>query len=99
SPWQWEPSSWAKGYLICCAAYGALHIANWTWREASIGRTAPGVKPLGQRVVDIARALGFWPAHGPRTNLLSRLPGNQLWQLHVNEFSVDIPGLPAGLDG
>jgi len=86
-------------YLAFCAAYGLVHIPAWAlsrWRSLR----HPEVVELRRRhVVDIAEELGTSPARGLRTAIFSRVPANQLWQLHVSEFSVAIPRLSRQLEG
>ena len=91
--------NWASGYVVFAAAYGAAHSVLWAWRRIKASRLPPGVESLGLRVENLEQRLGFKPVHGPRTTFMSRIPGNQLWQLEIAEFSVRVPGLPAALDG
>jgi predicted MPP superfamily phosphohydrolase len=95
----WQPTSTVTAYLAMCAVVGAMHLVVWCRRRFFRNQLAHLVRPLGQRVVDIAGQLGREPGYGPRMAVFGRVPGNQLWKLHVREFEVQIPGLPASLDG
>ncbi len=86
-------------YLVLCAAYGAVHLANWTWRRWTHDHAARVVAPINTTVVDIAQRLGSSPARGLRATLLSRVPGNQLFQMHISVYAVKVPGLAPALDG
>lgn len=86
-------------YLTFCAAYGAVHIPMWAMERWRARRLPANVRAQAHRVVDIAQAVGSSPARGPRARFFCRLPYNQLWKMHVEEFLVDVPGLPAALDG
>ncbi|MBI3839979.1 MAG: metallophosphoesterase [Planctomycetia bacterium] len=98
-----EDGSWElnaeSAYLVFCAAYGAAHIPLWTVRHRQSLRLPDAVRLENRFVIDIQRQLGFSPARGPRARLLMHVPGNQLWQLEVSEFSVDLPRLPPSLEG
>ncbi len=85
--------NWAKAYGAFCAAYGAMHIPLWGVQRWRMGRLPECVQLRQNRVVDVACQLGFEPACGLRTRLFCRVPGNQLWQLHVSEFDIAVPRL------
>ena len=48
--------------------------------------------------VDMIEALGYCPVHGRLCTLLSRLPGNQLLDLQLQELTLQMERLPAALD-
>jgi predicted MPP superfamily phosphohydrolase len=100
SPRPWIASADpASIYITLSALYALVHIPRWAaerWRSRSL---PAGVRLEGVRATDITDSLGMVPAGGPRAALLGRLPGNQLWQLHVSEFSVRLPRMAASLDG
>ncbi|MEX0977768.1 MAG: metallophosphoesterase [Pirellulales bacterium] len=91
--------NWATAYTAFCAAYGAVHLAVWAVNRPGTRRLPGGVRRLGNRVVDVAERLGASPARGPRARLFCSIPFNQLWQLHLDEFEVAVPGLPPSLAG
>ncbi|MEX0677314.1 MAG: metallophosphoesterase [Pirellulales bacterium] len=91
--------NWATAYIAFCAAYGAVHIPVWAVHRWRSRRLPANVRLRGERVVDMVRQLGASPARGPRTRLFSQIPFNQIWQLHVSQFEVDVPRLPVSLNG
>jgi predicted MPP superfamily phosphohydrolase len=100
SPWQWivNPDA-ATAYLTLAALYALIHIPRWAadrWRSRSLPAT---VRLERVQAVDVADSLGFAPAGGWRAALLGRVPGNELWQLHVSEFSVRLPQISPAVDG
>ena len=91
--------NWATAYVAFCAAYGAVHLSVWAVQRPKAGRLPRGVRRRSDRVVDVAEQLGASPASGLRARLFCRIPFNQLWQLHLGEFEVAVPGLPRSLEG
>lgn len=91
--------NWATAYFAFCAAYGAVHIPVWAVHRFRSRRLPAGVRLQGERVVDMVEQLGGSPARGPRARFFGRLPFNQVWQLHVAEYHVDVPRLPPSLEG
>jgi predicted MPP superfamily phosphohydrolase len=89
----------ATAYIAFCAAYGAVHIPTWALSRLGSLRRPEAVQLRRNHVVDVAEELGSSPARGWRTEIFSRIPANQLWQLHVSEFSLAIPGLNPLLEG
>jgi len=51
------------------------------------------------RLVDVADRLGFRPLGNGPYQLLTRVPGNQLFQLDVSEKEYRLPSLPSAWDG
>jgi hypothetical protein len=101
----WQASSWpgrlnwATAYIAFCAAYGAVHVPVWAVDRLRRRGLPRGIRLVRRNVVDMAQRLGESPARGPRARLLSRLPLNQIWQLDVSEFEVQLPRLAQSLDG
>jgi len=87
------------GYSLLCAVVGAYQIVRWGLLRSQAARLPAGVKLAHNSVLDIARLVGKPPAGDLRTRLMARLPGNQLWQLHVNAYDLHLPRLPRVLDG
>ncbi len=84
-------------YLVLCAAYAIVHLATWVrWRFRDHPAAVAGG---GTQVVDIARLLGSPPRRGARAALFGLVPGNELWRLHVSEWSIAIPSLARELAG
>jgi uncharacterized protein len=98
-----EGGSWQlngeTAYLVFSAAYGAAHIPIWALERLQSRRLPKSVRLENRSVVDIERQLGFSPARGLRASLFMRVPGNQLWQLDVSEFSMNLPRMSPALDG
>ncbi|MGD9719590.1 MAG: metallophosphoesterase [Pirellulales bacterium] len=86
-------------YALVCAIYGAVHAAIWLPRRRALDRHPQAVDVAVPQVVDLAASLGSSPARGWRAQLLSRVPGNELWRLHVTEAAVTLPALPPELAG
>jgi predicted MPP superfamily phosphohydrolase len=51
------------------------------------------------QVVDVLAAIGHRPTHGTLVELLSRVPRNEIFQLHVNQKRLVIPRLNPQLSG
>jgi hypothetical protein len=97
---RWPPDlDWATFYVALVAVIGAVHLPIWAMRRWHARRHPGPVRLLAHRVVDIAQELGYRPVCGPRARLFARVPGNQLWQLNVDEFAVHLPGLPQTCEG
>jgi uncharacterized protein len=96
--WSWQLNA-ETAYLAFAAAYGAAHIPIWALERWQSRRLPDSVQLENRVVVDIERQLGFSPARGPRASLFMHVPGNQLWQLDVSEFSINLPRLAPALDG
>ncbi len=89
----------ATTYVGFCAVFGLLHLTVWARRRWRARRPPRGVQLIRTRVVDLQSQSGVPLARGPRAHAFSFFPGNQLWRLHVNEFAVELPRLPAALAG
>ncbi len=85
-------------YLGVCAAAGVLAIAHWTWRNVILGPPAVirsqrtrslSLRGVGEAVTSEEHAHHF----------LVHLPGNQMLHLDLSERAIDVPRLPAALDG
>ncbi len=96
--WSWELNG-ETAYLAFCAAYGAAHIPIWAVERLQSRRLPEGVRLDNRAIVDVERQLGFSPARGPRASAFMYVPGNQLWQLDVSEFLVDVARLSPALEG
>jgi predicted MPP superfamily phosphohydrolase len=94
----WQPN-WATAYAVAAAAYGLVHLPRWAGERMGSRRLAPQVSLLSNEMIDLARKLGRSPGRGARTALLSRVPGNQLWHMHVSRFAIHVPDLPPTLEG
>jgi predicted MPP superfamily phosphohydrolase len=93
----WPSLDAAAAYTAVCAAIGAIHLPLWA--AGRLRRPPATVKLRGERIVDVCELVGRAPTTSPRTRLFCCIPFNQLWQLSVPEYEVEISGLPASLDG
>jgi predicted MPP superfamily phosphohydrolase len=100
----WSPSALSEnplvaGYLALCVTCGLVTLALWAFRRVVSHHPHALVRELDRRVFDVERQLGYPPCLGLRTAVLRRVPGNQLWKIHVEQHEVRVPGLPPRLDG
>ncbi len=108
--WRWfagEPSwgepAWlataAKLYIALCALLAVALVPVWTLRNLRQHRLPAVVTRAGNHVVDMVQRLKGSPARGPRARILQQIPLNQIWKLHVLEYSLELPRLAAQHDG
>jgi hypothetical protein len=98
----WPPASLGDAMVlayigVCVIAVVRVSVAWFARRAASQGPT-----PLlanHTRTVDLAKGMTEPPVTGFKARVLSRVPGNQILQLDLNDKELVVPGLPAGLDG
>jgi predicted MPP superfamily phosphohydrolase len=84
-------------YFWSCFGVAIPVLGAWGWRTwHSVPRQWID---YDRRVLYIHRVLGRRRCGKLRTRMLARLPGNQIWQLEVNEKTVTPLRLPPGLDG
>jgi predicted MPP superfamily phosphohydrolase len=93
-------SYWRQGiyYFVPCIAIFAIVASIWVKRQITYKPPA-ALRLLRKEQVDVAEALGVAPVHGRFASLCSRLPGNQVFCLSVEEREIEFSRLPAGLDG
>jgi uncharacterized protein len=96
APWGIGKSA-AHGYLFICLLAAAAHLPAWFGRR--LRRVPTAVVRHETRSVDVAARLERWPIVGLKARVLSRVPGNQLFHLDVDEEEIELPRLPAGLEG
>jgi len=85
-------------YLAPCWIVALATI--WLWIERRFdARRGAAVETNHTEVVDVAARLGRKPVSGFRASMLSRVPGNQVFQLAVRETQLRLPRLPKELDG
>ncbi|REK17528.1 MAG: metallophosphoesterase [Planctomycetota bacterium] len=96
--WLTHPSA-AAAYTVFCAAYACVHALIWLRDRRRLSGHPPGVRPTADRIVDVARELPALPTSHPRTRFFCLVPFNQIWQLHVSQFELELPGLPPELEG
>jgi predicted MPP superfamily phosphohydrolase len=100
SPRQWIVNpDFATAYLALAALYALVHIPRWAADRWEARKLPAAVRLERVQVTDLVDSLGFVPAGGPRAALLGRVPLNELWQLHVSEYSVRLPRVSPALAG
>jgi predicted MPP superfamily phosphohydrolase len=89
---------WAAAYLWLCLAIGAASLIVKPWIES---RRYDGavLKHWTAERLDVAKALGRKPLHGPVAKLLGSLPGNEVFSVSIDRKRLAIPRLPAELEG
>ncbi|MEX2174055.1 MAG: metallophosphoesterase [Pirellulaceae bacterium] len=90
---------WAgQVYLLVCWICAALVLPLWLVPKLR-QRTPLVLQSNDTQVIDVAQQLGAPPIAGRQTQLLARIPGNQLCQLHVQRKTLRLPRLPRELAG
>jgi hypothetical protein len=85
-------------YFVLCWIMALLTVALWIPRHL-LPAKVHAVLSSRTTMADIAAVLGHKPAVGWRARLLSLVPGNQIFQLAIDEKQLALPRLPAPLDG
>ena len=88
----------ARGYVLAALVVASVQLAEWLRRRVAGGPPEAVVRHHIYSV-DIAARLGRWPARGLKAGLLSYVPGNQLFQLDIDEEEVELERLPPELAG
>jgi hypothetical protein len=93
--------SWATladFYFLACALIGLILLPL-----LSLVRWLQGVPAALEsnhtESIDVARQLGYAPAGRGKYRPLTRLPGNQVFQVDLSVRTLQLPGLPAAWDG
>lgn len=85
-------------YVGGCASVAVLAIAHWLWRTLLAGQ--PGVVRSHQtRVLSLRGAGEAVMSEEHAHHFLVHLPRNEMLQLDLSERAIDVPRLPAALDG
>jgi predicted MPP superfamily phosphohydrolase len=97
---EWVHGVWRQGvyYFVPCIGIALVVIGLWAWRHLRPSCAAAALSD-GVTVVDVVSALGRAPVHGLYSRLLSYVPGNQVFKLHLHEREFALNRLPAALDG
>jgi predicted MPP superfamily phosphohydrolase len=85
-------------YAALCWMTAALVVPLWLIPKLR-ERTPPALVSNDTEVLDIAQKLGRRPVHGVEARFFASLPGNQIFQLHVQRKELRLPKLPSELDG
>ena len=85
-------------YLVFCWALGffAFPIAMVLYRLRPVPKALTNTQV---RMLDVARELGYPPAGHSKQTALTRIPGNQCFQVDFVERTLVLPQLPAAWDG
>ncbi len=84
-------------YLGLCAAEGLWVVIRWIWLR--IPRSVPGLRQVVRRSFDPPRAALINGDSSLVDRWLLKLVGNQSLQLEVTQLELEVPQLPAELDG
>ncbi|MGE0537178.1 MAG: metallophosphoesterase [Pirellulales bacterium] len=71
----------------------------WLWRYGAHRQQAPALKKTDSQRLDMPTRLGRHPMGAGLRAMITRLPGNQCFQLDVTEKHLEVPRLPEALDG
>lgn len=85
-------------YTFGCCGGGIVAIPAWL-RHLTDSGTTSRLNSNHTRQVDVTQRLGHRPTGTWSTDLLSRIPTNQVFQLHVQQKVVQLPRLSRALDG
>lgn len=85
-------------YVLACSIVAALVVPLWLVPKL-LERTPAALVSNDSHVIDIAQKLGRQPIHGAEVAFFAALPGNQIFQLHVQRKTLRLPQLPSELDG
>ncbi len=83
-------------YVALCAALGLVALPLNTLLR--LKRRDPTLEKQS-RVLDVAKHLGYLPAGRGKHRLLTRLPGNEVFQVELVERTLALPRLPTAWDG
>lgn len=86
------------GYLVLCGVVAPIVVVRWMIQRLHV---ADGGALISNHstFVKVANEVGQPLAHGWRTQLLARFPGNQIFDLQINEKQLQIERLSRNLDG
>jgi predicted MPP superfamily phosphohydrolase len=99
---RWEEPLAARlllaSYVTLCWGYAGVVLPIVTLRR---WRRRPPAALVEQRsqVLDTVKQLGFLPIGLGREGFLTRLPGNQVFQVELNELTLELPRVPPAWDG
>jgi predicted MPP superfamily phosphohydrolase len=95
--WQAFPL-WLKGYAVFAMGVATLFFPPWLWRQLTV--KSPAVLQSNHTAVfDLKRELPGQLRPRGLGHVYLRLPGNQSYRLSIHEKTLEMPRLPATLDG
>ncbi|MDZ7616788.1 MAG: metallophosphoesterase [Patescibacteria group bacterium] len=88
----------AMVYVAVCDTVAVLAVARWVWRNML---TSPSevVRSHRTRTLSLAGVGEAVTSEEHAHHFLVHLPGNEILQLDLSERAIDVPRLPAALDG
>ncbi|MCA9116186.1 MAG: hypothetical protein KDA79_13965, partial [Planctomycetaceae bacterium] len=94
--WRDLPLLWQVVLCFCAAGFAGFcwSVLRWWLKRVPAARLR-----LTSRVIDLEREMGYRPTGAGPRQILTKVPGNQLFQLEMTEQELCLPGLPAELDG
>jgi predicted MPP superfamily phosphohydrolase len=85
-------------YLGLCWAMSLVLIPAMTISR-HLRWQAPQLQKRSSKILDVSRVLGNKPSGTGKYRHISRLPGNQVFQVEFSELNLQLPQLPAAWDG
>ncbi len=85
-------------YMGICAASAILAIARWVWRNVLTGPSVV-IRSQQTRLLSLRGVGAAVTSEEHAHHFLVHLPGNQMLHLDLSERAIDVPRLPAALDG
>jgi uncharacterized protein len=86
-------------YLIPCWFVAAYAFAERAYELIHRPERSAALLSCRTWIVDLHERMGKRPTRTLSGKLLARLPGNQVWQLRVQENAIHLPRMAPGLDG
>jgi uncharacterized protein len=94
--WLRMSPAWAVYLGLCAAGAAGLAFSSLRWL---LRRSPPELESNHATIIDVAERLGGPPmGNGPLAELLG-IPGNQVFELELNEKTLRVPRLPPEWDG
>lgn len=95
----WQLAGWpARLYALVAIGAAVIPLPWWVIRQVR-SRQPAALVSNHSRIVDIPERLGRAPRGRGLSTVLTRLPGNQVFHLEVNEKRLALPRLPSALAG
>jgi predicted MPP superfamily phosphohydrolase len=93
-------SLWRVGiyYFVPCIFLAVIVAIVWIKRQVTYKPPA-ALRSLTAERIDVQRRLGMKPLNGNVARFCGRLPGNQVFQLSVEQRELEFSRLPKALDG
>jgi predicted MPP superfamily phosphohydrolase len=92
-----QNTAWTIYATLCCLAL-LTAIPYWLIPKL-LEKTPTALLSNDTATIDVAARLGFRPIHGPEASFLAAIPANELLTIAVQQKTLHLPNLPAGLNG